>query len=225
MVNKISVILIILVSVIVVGAVYLNQTTDKLKSLTKQLDDLKQYKARHDGIMHIADILSAYPLQGIEPYVYAAAFDTIGRKYDIHWEAVVATIDIETGRTWNPTQTSSASCKGIMQMKESTAQQEANKQGISYQRDTTVWCEIRSLDLGASYLSRGLKEHGYGEGFKYYVGGSGFGSVERAALKRGKRSRKDFARIVKTAKYIRYYDNIVSREYRKLCMMSGRADD
>jgi len=164
-----SALFIILLSIFLVVAIFLLVIGYAIIwKLDERVDKLVQYEVQVKRIEKITKIMSTYPLYGIEPYVYAVTFDTLSRKYGIDWEAIAATIDIETGRTWLPTQKSSAACKGIMQMKESTAEMEANKQGIPYHKDTTVWMEIRAIDLGSSYLSKGLKEHKYKEGFKYY---------------------------------------------------------
>lgn len=201
---------------------YLNSVVkkkaDKQHSLI--IKELEQYKHNHLRIKKIANILETYPLHGIEPYVYACLVDSVARKYNIHWEAVVATIDIETGRTWEPTQTSSANCVGIMQLKESTAKMVARRVGLPYKHGVTVWSEITAIELGTAYLAEGIANHTYANGFKHYVGGSGFGQVAKALTK--KLSKKEKARLQRVNNYIIYYNTIVGREYRKLCLMSGR---
>ena len=223
----ITIIILVVVLVVVLGT--LSKAIDRVVILEAQVDSLIPYKVRHDRIMHISEILSAYPLYGIEPYVYAAAFDTVGRRDGVQWEAIAATIDIETGRTWVPTQTSSSDCKGIMQLREhktdttkNTVRYMCQLLNYPYQYDTTVWFEIRCIDMGTKYMAMGFEKHGYDEGFKYYVGGPRFKDTEQSALKRGTRSKESYKRIVEMAAYIKYYQEIVSREYKKLCMMSGR---
>ena len=188
--------------------------------INKQIQELQQYKISHDKITHISAILEAYPLHGVEPYVYACLVDSVARKYNVHWEAIVATIDIETGRTWDPTQTSSANCVGIMQFSEKTAKMVAKRVSLPYERNITVWSEIAAIELGTAYLAEGIANHTYENGFKHYVGGSNFGNVAKALTK--KKSKKEKARLLRINNYIIYYNDIVKREYRKLCLMSGR---
>ena len=194
------------------------------KSIYDQMQELRKlevYKISHDRIKHISSILESYPLHGVEPYVYACLVDSVARKYNVHWEAIVATIDIETGRTWDPTQTSSANCVGIMQFSEKTAQMVAKRVSLPYERNITVWSEIAAIELGTAYLAEGIKNHTYENGFKHYVGGSNFGGVAKALTNKNK-SKKEKARLLRVNNYIIYYNNIVKREYRKLCLMSGR---
>jgi len=223
--KKCNVITIVILFVFLLASmsVILNSAVGKATVLTQQITELKPYKDIYERIKTISKILSAYPLYGIEPYVYAVALDSVARKYGIEWEAVASTIDIETGRTWLPNQTSSADCKGILQLKESTAEMMAKEADIPYHDNITVWMEVRAIELGSRYLAKGLKEYGYYNGFKYYVGGSNFGNTEGAAEKLtvAQRKMKKHEKVIKNAWYIKYYADITSREYRKLRMMSG----
>ena len=219
--NPLVYIIIILITITgcVIGVV--REKADVNVCLNKKIDSLQVYKDRYNHITKIANILSTYPIQGVEPYVYACLVDSVAKKYDIHWEAVVATIDIETGRTWDPTQTSHANCKGIMQFKEQSAEQHAKKIGLPYKKGITVWSEIAIIEIGTSYLAEGIKNHTYVNGFKHYVGGSEFGGVAKA-LATKKMNRKERTRLTRINNYIIYYNNLVGSEYKKLCLMSGR---
>jgi len=217
--NRILFIVTIIVSFL--GAFLASTYITRLKLEKERSEEsLSKYKQRCDRIDGITHILSAYPIHGIEPYVYACAVDSAARKYGIDWEAIVATIDIETGRVWDPTQTSSANCKGLMQFKEATTKTVCSELEIPYKAAVTVWSEIKMIDIGSAYLAKGIKNYGYEEGFKYYVGGSGFRGTEKAAKSRGSRSKRAYDRAVRNANYIDYYNDLVGREYRKLKMMS-----
>jgi hypothetical protein len=206
----------LLMFIFVLGIILIDNYNDNTK-LQQMKEVYQKYKVIHDRQSHLSKILSTYPLHGVEPYVYAVLVDTLSRKYNIDVEAIIATIDIETGRTWDPTQTSHANCKGIMQLKETTAELESGRIGIPYKKHSTVWSEIKAIEIGSSYLSRGVNKYGYNEGFKYYVGGSGFRSTEKAFRTAGE---KDKTRLKKIVKYMGDYNNMVIREYKQLKLMN-----
>lgn len=147
-------------------------------------------------------LIVAYKLSKWEAYYYCTLFDDFSLRYNIPWEIFAATIRVESN--FNPSAKSDAGCKGLMQLKESTAEELATSLDIRY-NDKTLWNDILNIILGSTYLSTHIKEKGIKEGVKTYLGGP------------------DYKRNVKknhgTRTYVKEYKVSVLSEYDKLSLM------
>jgi len=164
----------------------------------------KAYTLRRERRKCIAKtLILAYEISEWEAFHYAILFDQWSVYYMIPWEVYAALIRVETN--FNPTQTSEAGCRGLMQVKESTAKEVAQKLNINYREKQTLFNEFTCFAIGAFYLSENILKKDIKHGLKCYLGGP------------------DYLRSIKsnaeTFTYVREYKTRVSKEYEQLSYM------
>lgn len=140
----------------------------------------------------------AYDLNDIESITYATILNQLQDSI-ITWHLIAATIQIES--EFNPLAINPTSnCKGLMQLKESTAEYIAKKHNLNYKPNQTLFNPIHNITLGTLYLKQNLKSSGtlqqkLEHTIKCYVGGSKF-------------KEKD--------PYTQYYKRKIMKEYNRL---------
>lgn len=177
----------------------------RIYELERELENQKKlnkiYVLRDDRRKCIAKTLKiAYNLSDWESYCYSQFFDDFSIFYKIDWEIYASLIRVESN--FNPTIKSKANCKGLMQIKESTGREVAEKLGILFINNQSLWNDFINIILGAEYLSRFIQEKGFDGGVKSYLGGPDYlKSVKKKA---------------ETYTYIKEYKIKVSDEYNQL---------
>lgn len=175
------------------------------KELAESKEINKAFFLRRERRKCIAKtIILAYGISEWEAFHYAIVFDQYSVYYQIPWEVYAALIRVETN--FNPTLTSKAGCRGLMQVKESTAEEIAKKLNIKYREKRTLFNEFTNIAIGSFYLSENiLKKNSIKHGIKCYLGGP------------------DYLRSVKnnaeTFTYVKEYKTRVSKEYEQLAYM------
>lgn len=156
-------------------------------------------KQIHTPKQSIKDSLKvAYDLNELESITYATILNQLQDSI-VTWHLIAATIQIES--EFNPLAINPTSnCKGLMQLKESTAQYLCNKYDIKYVTNQTLFNPIHNITLGTLYLKQNLKHSGtlqerLEHTIKCYVGGSKF-------------KEKD--------PYTQYYKRKIMKEYNRL---------
>lgn len=211
-------------SVIFIGALISLFTTPlnpvalraEIKELKQELAQEKErnraYFLRRERRKCIAKtIILAYGISEWEAFHYAIIFDQYSVYYQIPWEVYVALIRVETN--FNPTLTSKAGCRGLMQIKESTGEGIAKKLKINWNEKKTLFNEFCNIAIGSYYLSENVwKKKDIHHGIKCYLGGPDY-----------LRSIRDNA---KTFTYVKEYKTRVSKEYEQLSyMFRGKVDE
>lgn len=173
--------------------------------LKKEQKIYKSYILQDERIKCMVKTLTiAYDISEWEAYFYSKFFDDFSLYFRIPWEIYPALVRVESN--FNPTRRSKAGCKGLMQLKESTAKAEAKKLNINFVESQSLWNEFINLPLGVNYLSRHIKKEGNIEGgIKCYLGGPDY-------LKSVKRNGD-------ISKYVKEYKTRVSKEYEQLKIM------
>lgn len=114
-------------------------------------------------------LILAYNLSKWEAYYYSIIFNDFSISYGIPWEIYPSIIRIESN--FNPTALSPKSCKGVMQLKETTAKEVAKKIEMTFKENITLWNEVSNIVIGCTYLSTHIKNKGLHGGVKSYLGG------------------------------------------------------
>jgi soluble lytic murein transglycosylase-like protein len=111
----------------------------------------KQIPVIQDPIQVISESLQvAYDLSKIESNTYATLFYTLQDSI-VSWHLIASTIQIES--QYNPLAINQTSkCKGMMQLKESTAEYLSKKLDMKYKHNETVYNPISNITLGTQYL-------------------------------------------------------------------------
>ena len=152
-------------------------------------------------------IMLAYGISQWEAFHYAIFFDQWSVYYQIPWEVYIALIRVETN--FNTTLTSKKGCKGVMQIKGSTAEGECRKLGIRYREKNEskiLFNEFLNLTIGSFYLSENiLRKKDINKGVRCYLGGPDY-------LKSVKSNAETF-------RYVHEYKTKVSKEYEQLAYM------
>jgi len=175
------------------------------KELTYEKELNQAYTLRRERRKCIAKtIVLAYGLSDWEAFHYAILFDQWSVYYQIPWEVYIALIRVETN--FDPTLTSKAGCRGLMQIKESTAEEIAKKLNIDYKEKRTLFNEFCNIAIGSFYLSENiLKKKSINHGVKCYLGGPDY--------------LKSIKNNTETFKYVKEYKTMVSKEYEQLSYM------
>jgi hypothetical protein len=142
-----------------------------------------------------------YSVSEYEARYYSIIFDDFSQEYGIPWEIYGAIMRCESN--FDPTLASDKGAKGIMQMLESTAQEEARILKIRYRENKTLWNDVHATVLGISYLSRAIKEGGIEHGVSIYVGGPNY-----------RTNSKNYPTT--TGAYVGEYQTSVYREFERL---------
>jgi soluble lytic murein transglycosylase-like protein len=182
------------------------------KELAQEKELNRAYFLRRERRKCIAKtIILAYGISEWEAFHYAIIFDQYSIYYQIPWEVYVALIRVETN--FNPTLTSKAGCRGLMQIKESTGEPIAKKLDIRWKGKKTLFNEFCNIAIGSFYLSENiLKKKNINHGLKCYLGGPDY-------LK----SIRDNA---ETFTYVKEYKTRVAKEYKQLSyMFRGKVDE
>lgn len=180
--------------------------------LTQAKELNRAYFLRRERRKCIAQtMVLAYGISQWEAFHYAIVFDQYSIYYQIPWEVYAAIIRVETN--FNPTLTSKAGCRGLMQIKESTGEPIAKKLDIRWKEKKTLFNEFCNIAIGSYYLSENiLKKKDINLGIKCYLGGPDY-------LK----SIKDNA---ETFTYVKEYKTRVAKEYEQLSyMFRGKVDE
>jgi hypothetical protein len=130
----------------------------KIVKLIKEIEYLKGEKKARDqriDMMEKTMVLVYNNLSAYEAHYYSIIYDDFYQKDSVPWEAYASLARIESN--FNPTVMSSARCKGIYQLKDSTAKGVAKKLDIAY-NETTLWNEFLNTVLGLTYFGEGFKE-------------------------------------------------------------------
>lgn len=175
------------------------------KELVHEKELNRAYTLRRERRNCIAKtIVLAYGISDWEAYHYAIVFDQWSVYYQIPWEVYIALIRVETN--FNPTLTSKAGCRGLMQIKESTAKEIAKKLNIGYKEKRTLFNEFCNIAIGSYYLSENiLKKKDINHGVSCYLGGPDY--------------LKSIKSNAETFKYVKEYKTRVSKEYEQLSYM------
>lgn len=148
----------------------LNKTRSELRHIQIVLDSFKV--ADHERAMMQKTLLVTYPvLSECEAKYYSYIFQDFSRKYKIDWCIYPAKIRIESN--FNPTLISGKKAKGMCQLMEGTAREQADKLNITYISGVTEWNEIPNMVMGCNYLSEGIKDSGIEFGLRRYYSGNG----------------------------------------------------
>ncbi|RKY79487.1 hypothetical protein DRQ07_06340 [candidate division KSB1 bacterium] len=186
-----------------------------IKNLKNELEEQKNlnkiYILRDKRRKCISKTLKiAYNLSDWESHCYSIFFDDFSIYYKINWEIYAALIRVESN--FNPTVKSGANCKGLMQIKESTGKEIAEKLGISFIENQSLWNDFINIILGAEYLSGFIQEKGFDGGVKSYLGGPDY--------------LKSIKKRTETYTYVKEYKIRVSDEYNQLqYIFRGVADE
>lgn len=152
-------------------------------------------------------IMLAYGISQWEAFHYAIFFDQWSVYYQIPWEVYIALIRTETN--FNTTLTSKAGCKGVMQIKGSTAKEQCQKLGIRYREkheSRVLFNEFLNLTIGSFYLSENIiNKKSVNKGIKSYLGGPDY--------------LKSIKNNAETFRYVYEYKTKVSDEYEQLSYM------
>lgn len=175
---------------------------NEIKKKSYEIEKIhKVYLLRDERRRCISKTLTiAYDLSNWESYCYSMIFDEISCYYKINWEIFAALIRVETN--FNPTLKSPAHCKGLMQLKEATGKEVAEKLDINYVENQSLWNDFINILLGSHYLAEFIKERGIEGGIKSYLGGPDY---LKSVKKKGE-----------TFRYVREYKIKVSEEYKQL---------
>jgi soluble lytic murein transglycosylase-like protein len=138
----------------------------KNRKLSKQLYKINSEKLKLKNIRKTLEI--AYSLNRYESKYYSYIFKDLADEQNVPWELIASVVWIES--KYNPSAHSIANCKGLMQLKDETARQMAEKADIDYYRNI-VWNDMMNIVLGTHYLSSGYHEKGLEYSLKKYVGG------------------------------------------------------
>lgn len=182
------------------------------EELAQEKEKNRAYFLRRERRKCIAKtIVLAYGISQWEAFHYAIIFDQYSVYYHIPWEVYVALIRVETN--FNPTLTSPAGCRGLMQVKESTGEDIAKKLDIRWKEKKTLFNEFCNLAIGSFYLSENIrKKKSINKGLKCYLGGPDY-------LKSIKENAETFT-------YVKEYKTRVSKEYEQLSyMFRGKVDE
>jgi hypothetical protein len=173
--------LLFLVIVILLSSIFLLLFYDR-KALLKEIDTLKKtsdhlstYREKELRIERMEKAVRVcFDMSAYEAHYYCIIYDDFSVKYDIPWEIYPAIIRIESN--FDPTVMSAKSAKGIAQVLESTGKDVAEKIGIEYRPNSTLWNDLLCQIIGFTYLSEAIKKSGLDDGVKTYLGGPGFDS-------------------------------------------------
>jgi soluble lytic murein transglycosylase len=143
-------------------------------------------------------MLICYNISEWEADYYSRIFYNFSKQYDLPWEVYPAIIQIES--KYHTDLLSEKRAKGVMQILETTGKTIADKIGIKYVNDRSLWNELLNVPIGCTYLSDMMKEQGVENGIKCYLGGPNYKKSESNA-------------VIK--KYIANYYNDVWVEYQK----------
>lgn len=154
------------------AAFYSSKSTDKTETiqlLEKEIGFLQETKNRPDLIYKV--LHAAYPrVPEQKMRHYALLINDLSGQFNVNWSMIAATIWVES--RFDPTLKSPKEAKGLMQLLEKTAAEQALKMGIKYDPDKTVWDDVTNLSLGVRYLGEGYKKEGdYQKTAFYYLAG------------------------------------------------------
>lgn len=110
----------------------------------------------------------AYSLNRFESRYYAYIFKDLSEEENIPWQLIAAVIWIES--KYDPSATSIANCKGLMQLKDKTAKEVCESVNVRYYGNI-VWNDIMNIVLGSHYLASDYHKKGLEWALKKYVGG------------------------------------------------------
>jgi len=188
------------------AASYSSKSTNNagtIQSLEKELWTLRDLKNQPDCI--IKTLCTAYPkVPKHKIRHYTLMINDLSCQYKLSWSLIAATIWVES--QFDPTLTSPQEAKGLMQLLENTAADQALKMGIKYYADKTVWDDITNLSLGVHYLREAYeKEKDYQKATYYYLAGPQW--------------RKTIIKNSRVRGYIQGYASHVLKEKEKLDML------
>lgn len=108
-------------------------------------------------------------LSKYEAKYYSYIFRDFAKKYKTDWCIYPAKICIESN--FNPGLISKRGARGICQLMEGTAKEQAGKLGIKYVKGITEWRLLDNIIMGCNYLSEGIRDSGLDYGLRRYNSG------------------------------------------------------
>lgn len=105
------------------------------------------------GVFRVQDII----LQKIYPMKYSKYVTKYAEEYDVDPLLVYAIIKAESN--FNPNVVSSSNAIGLMQLMDATAEELANKLGISFLKKASLYDPELNIRLGVKYFSDLLKQY------------------------------------------------------------------
>lgn len=182
---KTAIILLSLLSIILLcGCVYsitiLLSAHTRNAELAASLYEAKQVNNKNELINNKILIMEktlavCYKLSKWEARYYSIYFNDFSTHYGIPWEIYPAVIKIESA--FKTSLISKKKCKGLMQLKEETGKEVAEKIGINYVPEQTLWNEFLNLPLGCTYLSTMIKDMGLSAGVRAYLAGPAYQQI------------------------------------------------
>jgi len=203
-----ALLMVMIVFSLVIGTMFYYETQKSFKQeqvINKLSSDLKTFTDKDLAIKNMEETLRiAYDfLSTYEAHYYSVIIHDFAKKYDMPWEIFAALIRIESN--FDPTVKSEKDAKGLIQVMEATGKAVAEKIGIRFKENKTLWNDILNACIGFSYFGEGYEEK-VSEGkevalihaVKRYLGGSNY-------------SKKSDHKV-----YIQEYKLTIWQEYRRL---------
>lgn len=135
-------------------------------SLSVKYNDL--VKSDQAVLLQAKALRVLYSLSDPEADMLAREFNLAAARDSVDWTNFAAVCRIESN--FNPTAASPAGCKGLMQLKDSTAIPYAKRIGARWTK-VSPWIDALNVRVGCLYLGELVRRFGDSTGIKMYIAG------------------------------------------------------
>jgi hypothetical protein len=159
------------------------EITELEKALSKKQSEITSCEKKDIKIKCMEKtLLTTYQVSKWEAHYYSIIFNDFSEHYNIPWEIYPAIIRVESN--FKTDLKSSSDAKGIMQVLESTGKGVAQKIGIDFIENSSLWNEIVNISIGCTYLSTNIEQKGLEKGVQCYLGGPDYLKTVKADAKK-----------------------------------------